>query len=81
VADDPEKLNASVIRKFVLEYIQQHAPASAGVVTSIVRCFLRWLVANGRCTTDLTGAVPKVPTWQLAKLPNYLADSDVERII
>jgi site-specific recombinase XerD len=81
VADDPEKLNASVIRRFVLEYIQQHAPASARVVTSIVRCFLRWLVANGRCTTDLTGAVPKVPTWQLAKLPNYLADSDVERII
>ena len=81
VADDPEKLNASVIRKFVLEYIQQHAPASARVVTSIVRCFLRWLVAKGRCTTDLTGAVPKVPTWQLAKLPNYLADSDVERSI
>ena len=81
VADDPEKLNASVIRKFVLEYIQQHAPASARVVTSIVRCFLRWLIANGRCTTDLTGAVPKVPTWQLAKLPNYLTDSDVERII
>ena len=81
VADDPEKLDASVVRRFVLVYIQQHAPASAGLVTSIVRCFLRWLVAKGRCTTDLTGAVPKVPTWQLAKLPNYLADSDVERII
>jgi integrase/recombinase XerD len=81
VTDDPEKLNASVIRKFVLEYIQKHAPASASVITSSVRCFLRWLIANGRCTTDLTGAVPKVPTWQLAKLPNYLADSDVERII
>jgi site-specific recombinase XerD len=81
VADDPAKLDASAIRRFVLEYIQQHAPASAGTVTSIVRCFLRWLVAKGRCATDLTGAVPKVPTWQLAKLPNYLADSDVERIV
>ena len=81
VADDPVKLDASVVRSFVLAYIQQHAPASAGLVTSSVRCFLRWLVAQGRCIMDLTGAVPKVPTWRLSKLPNYLADSDVERII
>jgi site-specific recombinase XerD len=81
VAADPARLDAATVRTFVLEHIQRHAPASAGLVTSIVRCFLRWLVAQGRCSTDLTGAVPTVPTWRLLKLPHYLADSDVERII
>jgi len=81
VADDPARLDASAVRGFVLEYIQKHAPASAGCVTTIVRCFLRWLVMQGRCSTDLTGSVPKVPTWRLAKLPRYLPDDDIERII
>jgi integrase len=65
----------------VLEYVHQHAPASAGSVTTIVRCFLRWLVAHGRCATDLVEAVPKIPTWRLATLPRSLPDGDVERII
>jgi site-specific recombinase XerD len=81
VADDPARLDASGVRKFVLKYIQKHAPASAGCVTTIVRCFLRWLVMHDRCVTDLTEAVPKVPTWRLARLPRYLPDVDIERII
>ena len=47
VGDDPAGLDAAGVRRFVLEYIRQHAPASAGCVTTIVRCFLRWLVAHG----------------------------------
>ncbi|HEY6240642.1 MAG TPA: tyrosine-type recombinase/integrase [Burkholderiales bacterium] len=81
VSDDPARLDAACVRKFVLQYVRRHAPASAGCVTTIVRCFLRWLVAQGRCATDLTDAVPKVPTWRLAKLPRYLPADDVERVI
>jgi site-specific recombinase XerD len=81
VSDDPERLDAACVRKFVLEYVRRHAPASAGCVTTIVRCFLRWLVMQGRCSTDLTEAVPKVPTWRLARLPRYIPADDVERIL
>jgi site-specific recombinase XerD len=81
VSDDPGRLDAAGVRTFVLEYIRRHAPASAGCVTTTVRCFLRWLVAQDRCATDLAEAVPKVPTWRLAKLPHYLPADDVERII
>jgi len=81
VGGEPTRLDATVIRTFVLEYIQQHAPRSAGCVTTIIRCFLRWLVARGQCVTDLADAVPKIALWRLAKLPRYLPDDDVERII
>lgn len=81
LGDDPAGLDAAGVRRFVLEYVRQHAPASAGWVTTIVRGFLRWLVAHGRCATDLVAAVPKIPTWRLATLPRYLPDAEVERII
>lgn len=81
VGDDHARLDFGRVRDFVREYIRQHAPASAGLVTTTVRCFLRWLVVQGRCSTDLVEAVPKIPTWSLAKLPRYLPDGDVERII
>lgn len=81
VDNDDAEFDAVGVRGFVLEYIQQHAPASAGCVTTIVRRFLRWLVVQGRCSADLVEAVPTVPTWRLAKLPRYLPDADVERII
>jgi site-specific recombinase XerD len=81
LGNDPAVLDATGVRTFVLEYIQQHAPASAGWVTTTIRCFLRYLVAQGWCSTDLHEAVPRVPTWRLAKLPRYLPDSDVERLI
>jgi len=81
VGDNPTGLDAAGVRRFVLEYIRQHAPASAGCVTTVVRCFLRWLVVHGRCSPDLVAAVPPMPTWRLATLPLYLADADVERIL
>jgi integrase/recombinase XerD len=81
VGDNPTGLDAAGVRRFVLEYIRQHAPASAGCVTTVVRCFLRWLVVHGRCSPDLVAAVPAMPTWRLATLPRYLADADVERIL
>ena len=81
VSDDPGRLNAAGVRKFVLECIRRHAPASAGGVTTTVRCFLRWLVVQDRCATDLAEAVPTVPTWRLARLPRDLPADDVERII
>ena len=81
VGNDPTRLDAAGVRRFVLEYIRQHAPASAGCVTTIVRCFLRWLVVHGRCAPDLVEAVPTMPTWRLATLPRYLPDADVERIL
>ena len=81
VGHDPTWLDAASVRRFVLEYIRQHAPASAGCVTTIVRCFLRWLVVYGRCSPDLVAAVPTMPTWRLATLPRYLADADIERIL
>ena len=62
VNDAPAALDAASVRRFVLEYIRRHAPASAGSVTTPVRGFLRWLITHGRCASGLVDAVPTLPT-------------------
>ncbi len=81
VGEDPERFDAVGLRDFVLGYTRQHAPSSACLVTTSIRCFLRYLVARGRCSPDLIEAVPRIPTWRLASLPRYLPSEDVEQII
>jgi site-specific recombinase XerD len=65
----------------MLGFVRQHAPSSAGLATTCLRGFLRYLTARGQCSPDLTEAVPKLPTWRMARLPRYLAANDVERVI
>jgi integrase/recombinase XerD len=81
LGEKPQRWDASGVRRFVLDYVRQHAPSSAGLVTTSTRCFLRYLAARRRCATRLIDAVPKVPTWRMARLPRYLVKEDVERII
>jgi len=81
MGEDPERFDAIGLRTFVLSYARQHAPFSAGLVTTSIRCFLRYLVARGQCSPDLIAAVPRLPTWSMTRLPRYLPSDDVERVI
>ncbi len=81
LGEDPVRWDAASVRQFVLGYVRQHAPSSAGLVTTNLRCFLHYLIARDRCSPNLIEAVPKVPTWRMSRLPRYLLKEDVERII
>lgn len=79
--DDPAHYDAQMVRAFVLSRARDHERHSGGIVTTTMVSFLRYLVTAGRCSADLVGAVPKVPSWRLGKLPPYLAPEAIDRII
>jgi len=79
--DDPARLDVTSVRTFVLDHVQRHSPSSPGGVTTPVRGFIRYLVAQGRCAVTLVGAVPVMHEWKQARLPQYLTAVDVERVI
>jgi site-specific recombinase XerD len=81
LGEEPARFDAVALRDFVLSYVRQHAQSSAGTVATNIRRFLRYLIARGRCRTDLVEAVPRVPTWRMTRLPQYLPADDVERIV
>lgn len=81
VGDDPGRFEARGLRAFVLDRVEHHARSSAKNVTSAMRMFLRYLIAEGKCPAGLDAAIPRVAHWRLSALPRYLSASDVERVI
>ena len=81
IDEDPSKLTARFLRQFVMERSQHVGWAAANHCTTGLRMFLRFLIADGRCSAGLLGAIPKLAHWRLSSLPRVLAPADVERII
>jgi integrase/recombinase XerD len=78
---DPGLYNAESIRAFILSRTKQRDRRIAKEVTSVMRGFLRYLIAQGSCRSGLDDAVPTLAMWRLSALPRYLPASDVERVI
>jgi len=81
VGDEPSTWDARSLRQFVLEGSRTCGWAAAKKRTTALRMFLRFLIAEGRCASELMGAIPVVAHWRLSSLPRYLSEDDVERVI
>lgn len=78
---DPGCYEAQTIRTFILSRTQGKSRANAKGVVSVMRMFLRYLIAQGKCRTGLDDAVPTLAMWRLSSLPRYLPAADIERVI
>jgi integrase/recombinase XerD len=79
--EDPGRLDAKSLQKFVLSQTHNVGPAMAKRCTTALRMFLRFLIATGRCRAGLLGAIPALAHWRLSSLPRYLTPDIVERVI
>jgi len=79
--EDPRRFDAKGLRQFVLEKSLRCGWASAKMCTTALRMFLRFLIAEGKCSADLLAAIPVLAHWRLSSLPRYLQQEEVERII
>lgn len=78
---DPSLYDAQSIRTFILSRTRGRSRGTAKEVVSVMRMFLRYLIAQGRCRTGMDDAVPSIAIWRLSALPRYLPAADVERVI
>jgi site-specific recombinase XerD len=69
------------ISDFILRHARSGSPGVAKLMVTALRSICRFLFQNGDTESDLTGAVPTVPTWRLAELPKYLPPEEVERLV
>lgn len=81
LGEDPAKLDAQGLRKFVLNQSRHTGWGAAKRCTTALRMFLRFLIAEGRCRAGLLGAIPALAHWRLSSLPRYLPPEAVERVI
>jgi integrase/recombinase XerD len=78
---DPTCYQAQAIRTFVLRRTKGRSRSNGKEVISVMRMFLRYLIAQGKCRTGLDDAVPTLAIWRLSALPRYLPATDIERVI
>ncbi|MGC1955810.1 MAG: site-specific integrase [Gammaproteobacteria bacterium] len=81
IDDAASRLDAHMLRQFVLERSCMRGHAAANIGLTALRMFLRFLIAEGKCAVGLDAAIPFVAHWRLSSLPRYLQAEDVERII
>src|SRR3954454_3694082 len=67
------------IARHLLRHARSGSPKVARLMVTALRSFFRFLFLSGQTESDLTGAVPTVPSWRLAELPKYLTPEEVER--
>jgi integrase/recombinase XerD len=79
--EDTERFDAQGLRQFVLEKSQQCGWAAAKNCTTALRMFLRFLIAEGKCSAELFAAIPVLAHWRLSSLPRYLQPEEVERVV
>lgn len=81
VGEDPKQLDAHSLRQCFLKYCDGKGHALIKHAATALRMFVRFLIAEGRCSAGLEAAIPVVPHWRLSSLPQYLQPEEVERIV
>ncbi|MBE2276807.1 MAG: tyrosine-type recombinase/integrase [Rhodobacteraceae bacterium] len=81
LGSDPSCYDVATLRRIVLDQPPHFARASVGKVATVLRAFLRFQAANGRCRPELQHAVPYVTPYRLSVLPRYADPATIERIV
>ncbi len=81
LGDQPEHYTAKQLRRFVLDLTRGPRPPQARTTVTVLRMFLRFLISQGRCPSELLIAIPTIAGWRRASLPSYLSPEEVERVI
>jgi integrase/recombinase XerD len=66
---------------FVADYAARCSPATAQVVGSSLRCFLRFLQWKGWCDSRLAQAVPSVPHWEVSSFPKVMTEQELRQFL
>ena len=78
---DPASYSAASVRDFMVRRCAGHKVATAQLIATAVRAFLRFLSATGQCSDGLRHAVPRVAAYRLAATPRFLEPEDLEKVI
>ena len=76
-----DEVDAACIRRALLRRTEGLSPATTRCFATSLRHFLRYLATAGLCPASLEGAVPRIPVYRLAELPQYISPEDVEKTI
>lgn len=76
-----DALTAKDIPGFILRHTKRVGPRHVQLITTVLRCFFRFLRERGDISMDLAASVPSVADWRLSELPKFLEPEHVDRLL
>jgi site-specific recombinase XerD len=80
-AIDFHRLGPADPMSFVADYAARCSPATAQVVGSSLRCFLRFLQWKGWCDGRLVQVVPGIPHWEVSSFPKVMSEQELRQFL
>jgi site-specific recombinase XerD len=76
-----KKLKAWEVSNFIVQYTGCKSPTSSQSMVKALRSFFRFLTQEGETQIDLATCIPSVPCRKQARLPKYISDNEVEKLL
>lgn len=77
----PKLLSAKKLRDLITKRAENCCIATTKCRINAIRMFIKFLISNGYCKSDLNDAIPAVAHWKLSSLPKYIQPEEIERVI
>jgi len=74
-------LNADKVIEFVRADAARRKGVGAHATSTAIRSFLRFLVSQGQLSAGLETAIPNIPRWSQAALPQRLSEAEIDRLL
>jgi integrase/recombinase XerD len=81
IGTDPSACSATDLRAAILDRRGRDGRGGLKRMTTVLRSWLRFHAAMGRCAPALVAAVPTIANWKGHHLPRGLRPADVERLL
>ncbi|MCX5545848.1 tyrosine-type recombinase/integrase [Paraburkholderia sp. CNPSo 3076] len=78
---DISRLKPDDVSRFVLHRTRGLAPGTIRGVSNSLRRYFRFKASHGIPTTALIAALPRVPSWRLAGLPDVLSAVEIRQLL
>ncbi|MGC9332465.1 MAG: site-specific integrase [Bacteroidales bacterium] len=69
------------ILRYVSKKAKKYKTGSTKVLTCSLRCYFRFLQFKGKCSRNLMWAVPTVPNWKLANIPQTVTEEQLSKFL
>lgn len=79
-ADDLARISPGDVIGYVESHANDGSPATARIMCTRLRSFLRYVHVEGLIAHDLTACVPSIKRWSQTGLPTYLSAQQLERV-
>lgn len=74
-------LHARDVIRFIQNQVPSLTPKRAGLMTTALRSFFRYLRYRGDITIDLAACVPAIANWKFSSLPKFLQPYQVQQVL